>query len=82
MSKSSKHELQVKCKSLPLQSDAGKTFLETRVLNMATKKSKKVVGKDDLRRLMKETRGSIKKEAKKIDSPLVKYPLVHLRLPV
>ena len=60
----------------------GKHFLETRVLNMASKKSKKVVGKDDLRRLMKETRGSIKKEAKKIDSPLAKYPLVHLNSPV
>ena len=45
---------------------------------MDSKKSKKVVGKDDLRRLMKETRGSIKKEAKKIDSPLAKYPLLQL----
>ena len=81
MSKSSKHKSQVKCKSLPLQSDAGKTFSRDTCFNMASKKSKKVVGKDDLRRLMKETRGSIKKEAKKIDSPLAKYPLVHLSLP-
>ena len=60
----------------------GKHFLETRVLNMASKKCRRVVGKDDFRRLMKETRGSIKKEAKKIDSPLAKYPLVHLNSPV
>ena len=39
-------------------------------------KGKKVVSKDDLRRLMKETRGTIKKDVKKIDSPLAKYPFV------
>ena len=47
-------------------------------VHMDSKKSKKVVGKDDLRRLMKETRGSIKKETKKIDSSLAKYPLLQL----
>ncbi len=41
---------------------------------MSSKGKGKIVSKDDLKRLMKETRGSIKKEAKKIDSPLAKYP--------
>ncbi|KAJ8309128.1 hypothetical protein KUTeg_014002 [Tegillarca granosa] len=39
---------------------------------MATRK-KKPVSKDDLRRLMKETKASVKSKEKKIDHPLAKY---------
>ena len=41
---------------------------------MASKKKSKVVGKDDLRRLMKEKSSGIKSTTKRIDSPLAKYP--------